>query len=157
MLFFIQNRLKDSVNYNREIEKMRNFDFDDWRRRFLFYMEHKKAKMMDFYKKLDKDNDGRITKTEFIDGVLNSRFGTNRLEMERVADILDINGDRYIDQKEYLEMLRPEKEGQPKTESEIIQDEVQRQVGQCTCMIRYKVYQVGEGKYRVSSKVAQFL
>ncbi len=145
-------RLKDSVNYNREIEKMRNFDFDDWRRRYLFYMEHKKAKLMDFYKRLDKDGDGRITKTEFIDGVLNSRFGTNRLEMERVADIFDLNGDRYIDQKEYLETLRPDKEGQPKTESEIIQDEVQRQVGKCTCMIRYKVYQVGEGKYRVSDK-----
>lgn len=39
---------------------------------------------------------------------------------------------------------------QPKTESEMIQDEVQRQVGECTCMIRYKVYQVGDGKYRVS-------
>ena len=143
-------RLKDSLNYNREVEKMRNFDFDDWRRRFLFFMEHKKAKMLDFYKKLDKDNDNRITKTEFIDGVLQSRFSTNRLEMERVADTFDINGDRYIDQKEYLETLRPDKEGQPKTESEIIQDEVQRQVGKCTCMIRYKVYQVGEGKYRVS-------
>ena len=143
-------RLKDSLNYNREIEKMRNFDFDDWRRRFLFFMEHKKAKMLDFYKKLDRNLDGRITKTDFIDGVLSSRFSTNRLEMERVADIFDQNGDRYIDQKEYLDTLRPDKEGQPKTESEIIQDEVQRQVGKCTCLIRYKVYQVGEGKYRVS-------
>ncbi|KAI7690143.1 Dystonin, partial [Sarcoptes scabiei] len=35
-----------------------------------------------------------------------------------------------------------------RTESEIIQDEVQRQVGKCTCMHRYKVYQVSEGKYR---------
>lgn len=37
----------------------------------------------------------------------------------------------------------------PVTEAEKIQDEVQRQVAQCTCAHRFKVYQVGEGKYRV--------
>lgn len=150
LCFERMKRLKESINYNREIEKMRNFDFDDWRRRFLFYMEHKKDRMLAFYKKLDKNGDGKIRKTDFIEGVLKSRFSTNRMEMERVADIFDQNGDCYIDKDEYLDTLRSDKEGQPKTESEIIQDEVQRLVGKCTCLVRYKVFQVGEGKYRVS-------
>nr|XP_046919081.1 microtubule-actin cross-linking factor 1-like isoform X6 [Dermatophagoides farinae] len=145
-------RLKDGLNYNREMEKMKNFDFEEWRKRFLFFNDHRKAKLMDFFKRIDRDNDGRVSKSEFINGVLNSRFTTNRLEMENVADIFDINGDRYIDQKEYLDTLRPDKgdgAGQSsKTESEIIQDEVQRLADQCTCVERYKVYRIDEGKYR---------
>lgn len=42
-------------------------------------------------------------------------------------------------------------QGGPKTDAEKIQDEVQRQVAKCTCVHRFKVYQVGEGKYRVSN------
>jgi dystonin len=143
-------RLQDKLNYNRELERIKNFDFDEWRRRFLGWMNNKKARIMDFFRKLDKDNDGKVPKAEFIDGFLESKFPTSRLEMERVADIFDRNGDGYVDQREWLDTLRPDRDGQPKTESEIIQDEVQRQVAKCTCLVRYKVFQVGEGKYRVS-------
>jgi len=103
---------------------------------------------MDFFRKIDKDNDEKVTKADFIDGFLASKFPTSRLEMEKVADIFDRNNDGYIDHKEYLDTLRPDRDGQPKTESEIIQDEVQRQVAKCTCLVRYKVFQVGEVKYR---------
>lgn len=41
-------------------------------------------------------------------------------------------------------------QNRPLTEAEKIQDEVQRQVAKCTCVHRFKVFQVGEGKYRVS-------
>ncbi|XP_075678406.1 microtubule-actin cross-linking factor 1, isoforms 6/7-like isoform X9 [Dermatophagoides pteronyssinus] len=152
-------RLKDGLNYNREMEKMKHFDFDEWRKRFLFFNDHRKAKLLDFFKRIDRNNDGRVSRSEFIDGILHSRFGTNRLEMETVADIFDINGDRFIDQKEYLDTLRPDKgdggqssssaaAAESKSESEMIQDEVQRLADQCTCIERYKVYRIGEGKYR---------
>ena len=142
-------RLQDKLNYNRELDRMRNFDFDEWRRRFLGWMNNKKARIMDFFRKLDLDNDGRVPKHEFIEGFLNSKFPTNRLEMDRVADIFDRNSDGYIDQKEWLDTLRPDRD-QPKTEAEIIEDEVQRLVNKCTCLVRYKVFAVGEGRYRVS-------
>ncbi|XP_067121193.1 microtubule-actin cross-linking factor 1, isoforms 1/2/3/4/5-like isoform X3 [Centruroides vittatus] len=143
-----QRRLQDKYNYLKELERIKNFDFNEWRRRFLGWMNNKKSRIMDLFKKIDKNNAGKVTKEEFIQGILKSKFPTSRLEMERVADIFDRNGDGYVDHNEYIETLRPEREGRPKTEAEKIQDEVQRQVAKCTCVHRFKVYQVGEGKYR---------
>lgn len=144
-------RLQDKLAYMNELERVKNFDFNEWRRRFLGWTNSKKARVMDFFRKIDKDNDGKMTQNEFIEGFLASSFPTSRLEMERVAPIFDRNSDGYIDHKEYLETLRAN--DLPRTEAEIIQDEVQRQVAKCTCVTRYKVFQVGEGKYRVSEVV----
>lgn len=138
-------RLKDRVEHLKEIERLENFDFDEWRRRFLTWVNQKKGRVMDFYRSIDEDNDGRIPIESFINGVLRSRFESSRLEMEKVGEIFDKNNDGVIDNKEYLDSLRPDK---PVTDDELIQDEVQRQVAKCTCNQRYRVYHVGEGKYR---------
>ncbi|PRD27002.1 UNVERIFIED_CONTAM: Dst [Trichonephila clavipes] len=143
-----QRRLQDKLNYLKELERIKNFDFDEWRKKFLSWMNNKKSRVMDLFRKIDKDNDGKVTYEEFIDGILKSKFPTSRLEMERVAEIFDRNSDGFIDHKEYIDTLRPDREKGPITEAEKIQDEVQRQVAQCTCVHRFKVYQVGEGKYR---------
>lgn len=138
-------RLKDRVEHLNEVERLENFDFDQWRRRFLTWVNTNKGRVMDFFRSIDDDNDGRIPVEAFISGVLRSKFESSRLEMERVADIFDKNNDGTIDNKEYLDSLRPDK---PITDDEIIQDEVQRQVAKCTCAQRYRVYHVGEGRYR---------
>lgn len=138
-------RLKDRVEHLKEVERMENFDFDQWRRRFLTWVNAKKGRVMDFYRSIDDDNDGRVPIDSFVSGVLRSKFESSRLEMERVAEIIDKNNDGSIDNKEFLDSLRPDK---PITDDELIQDEVQRQVSKCTCQQRYKVYHVGEGRYR---------
>ena len=47
--------------------------------------------------------------------------------------------------------LRPDWEDRgPLTDTQRIDDEINRQVAQCTCRQKFKVFQVGEGKYRVS-------
>ncbi|RWS27955.1 microtubule-actin cross-linking factor 1-like protein [Leptotrombidium deliense] len=140
-------RLQDRLDYLREVDRVRNFDFDAWRRRFLAWNANNKARIMDFFRRIDTDNDGKVTQAEFIEGFVKSKFPTSRLEMERVAPIFDRNGDGYIDHKEYLDTLRPDRD-RPRTEAEVIEDEVQRLVAKCTCLHRYKVFQVGEGKYR---------
>lgn len=39
------------------------------------WMNHKKSRVMDFFRRIDKDQDGKITRQEFIDGILaSSRF-----------------------------------------------------------------------------------
>ncbi len=38
----------------------------------------------------------------------------------------------------------------PLTDTQRIDDEINRQVALCTCRQKFKVFQVGEGKYRVS-------
>lgn len=138
-------RLKDRAEHLKEIERLENFDFDEWRRRFLTWINQKKGRVMDFFRSIDENNDGRIPIESFINGVLKSRFESSRLEMERVAEIFDKNNDGTIDNKEYLDSLRPDK---PVTDDELILDEVQRQVAKCTCNQRYRVYHVGERKYR---------
>lgn len=36
------------------------------------WMNHKKSRVMDFFRRIDKDQDGKITRQEFIDGILAS-------------------------------------------------------------------------------------
>jgi len=139
-------RLQERLGYVTELDRMKNFDFEEWRRRFLAWLNNKKARVMDFFRRIDTDNDCKVTQNEFIEGFVKSAFPTSRLEMERVAPIFDRNSDGFIDHREYLETLRAT--DYPRTEEEIIQDEVQKAVSKCTCTVRYKVFHVGEGKYR---------
>ena len=67
-----------------------------------------------------------------------------------MADIFDRNRDGYIDYQEFIAALRPDWERKgPLTDAEMIEDEVQKQVSKCTCRQKFRVHQVGEGKYRV--------
>ena len=67
-----------------------------------------------------------------------------------MADKFD-HGDGMIDWREFMAALRPDwEERGPLTDTQRIDDEIKRQVAQCTCRQKFKVFQVGEGKYRVS-------
>merc|ERR1712012_1333556 len=55
-----------------------------------------------------------------------------------------------IDWREFIAALRPDWEDRgPLTDTERIDDEINRQVALCTCRQKFKVFQVGEGKYRL--------
>ena len=69
--------------------------------------------------------------------------------METVANLFDHNNG-LIDWKEFIAALRPDwEERRPDTEADKIHDEVKRLVMLCTCRQKFRVFQVGEGKYRV--------
>lgn len=71
--------------------------------------------------------------------------------MGAVADLFDRNGEGLIDWQEFIAALRPDwQDRKPKTEADKIHDEVKRLVMLCTCRQKFRVFQVGEGKYRVS-------
>lgn len=54
------------------MKEFANFDFDVWRKKYMRWMNHKKSRVMDFFRRIDKDQDGKITRQEFIDGILAS-------------------------------------------------------------------------------------
>merc|ERR1719189_3089071 len=68
-------RLKEKLNYLHELEKVKNFDWDDWRKRFLKHHNNKKSRVTDLFRKLDEDGDGFLTRDDFIDGILKNKFG----------------------------------------------------------------------------------
>lgn len=55
-----------------QLKEFANFDFDVWRKRYMRWMNHKKSRVMDFFRRMDKDQDGKVTRQEFIDGILSS-------------------------------------------------------------------------------------
>nr|XP_049701448.1 dystonin isoform X44 [Helicoverpa armigera] len=145
-----QRRLHERLMHLKELQRVSNFSWDDWRKRFLKFMNHKKSRLTDLFRKMDKDNNGLIPRHEFIDGIINTKFDTSRLEMGAVADLFDRNGGGLIDWEEFIAALRPdwvERRGPP-TDADKIHDEVKRLVMLCTCRQKFRVFQVGEGKYR---------
>ncbi|XP_036948785.1 microtubule-actin cross-linking factor 1, isoforms 1/2/3/5 isoform X10 [Acanthopagrus latus] len=144
-----QRKLNDGLDRLEELKEFANFDFDVWRKKYMRWMNHKKSRVMDFFRRIDKDQDGKITRQEFIDGILASKFPTSKLEMTAVADIFDRDGDGYIDYYEFVAALHPNKDAyRPTTDADKIEDEVTRQVAQCKCAKRFQVEQIGENKYR---------
>merc|ERR1719479_322472 len=114
--------------------------WDKWRHVWMMAWERDR--------KLDDDGDGYCPRDEFIDGILRDKFPSSKLEMNAVADKFD-HGDGMIDWREFMAALRPDWEDRgPLTDTQRIDDEIKRQVAQCTCRQKFKVFQVGEGKYR---------
>ncbi|XP_056291885.1 dystonin isoform X5 [Pseudoliparis swirei] len=144
-----RRKLNDAMDGLEELKEFANFDFDVWRKRYMRWMNHKKSRVMDFFRRIDKDQDGKVTRQEFIEGILSSKFPTSRLEMSAVADIFDRDGDGYIDYYEFVAALHPNKDAyKPLTDDDKIEDEVTRQVAKCKCTKRFQVEQIGANKYR---------
>ncbi|KAM4694316.1 dystonin [Discoglossus pictus] len=144
-----RRHLNDALDRLEELREFANFHFDIWRKKYMRWMNHKKSRVMDFFRRIDKDQDGKITRQEFIEGILSSKFPTSRLEMSAVADIFDRDGDGYIDYYEFVAALHPNKDAyKPLTDADKIEDEVTRQVAKCKCAKRFQVEQIGDNKYR---------
>lgn len=55
-----------------QLEEFSNFDFNIWRKRYMQWISHLKSRILDIFRSIDRDQDGRITHKEFIDNVLAS-------------------------------------------------------------------------------------
>lgn len=62
-----------------KLREFANFDFDVWRKKYMRWMNHKKSRVMDFFRRIDKDQDGKITRQEFVDGILASSKSPRRV------------------------------------------------------------------------------
>ncbi|XP_073488444.1 microtubule-actin cross-linking factor 1, isoforms 6/7-like isoform X2 [Aquarana catesbeiana] len=144
-----QCRLQNAQQRLHELQEFAHFDFAVWRKRYMQWIGQMKSRILDIFRGIDRDQDGRISQREFMDSVLSSRFPTNSLEMTAVANIFDINGDGFIDYYEFVSALHPSRDPLRRTaDADRIQDEVNRQVAQCNCAKRFQVEQISANRYR---------
>ncbi|XP_017596700.1 PREDICTED: microtubule-actin cross-linking factor 1-like [Corvus brachyrhynchos] len=133
----------------RGLEEFAHFDFGVWRKRYMQWISQMKSRVLDVFRGIDRDQDGRISQREFIESVLASKFPTNVLEMNAVASIFDMNGDGFIDYYEFVSALHPNRDPLRRSaDADQIQDEVNRQVAQCNCAKRFQVEQISANRYR---------
>ncbi|XP_053571954.1 microtubule-actin cross-linking factor 1, isoforms 6/7-like [Bombina bombina] len=144
-----QCRLQSAQQRLQELQEFAHFDFAVWRKRYMQWIGQMKSRILDVFRGIDRDQDGRITQREFMDSVLSSRFPTNSLEMNAVASIFDINGDGFIDYYEFVSALHPTRDPLRRgVDADQIQAEVNRQVAQCNCAKRFQVEQISANRYR---------
>ncbi|XP_070768007.1 microtubule-actin cross-linking factor 1, isoforms 6/7 [Enoplosus armatus] len=144
-----QSRLEQHQQTLKEMEEFANFDFNIWRKRYIQWISHLKSRILDVFRSIDRDQDGRISQKELIDYVLASKFPTNSLEMNAVANIFDMNSDGFIDYYEFVSALHPSRDPYRKTlDADQINEEVSRQVSQCNCPKRFQVEQISANRYR---------
>uniref|UniRef100_A0A8C5ENA1 Microtubule-actin cross-linking factor 1-like n=1 Tax=Gouania willdenowi TaxID=441366 RepID=A0A8C5ENA1_GOUWI len=144
-----QNQLDQHLQMLKEMEEFANFDFNIWRKSYIQWISHLKSRILDVFRCIDRDQDGRISLKEFIDYVLASKFPTNSLEMNAVANIFDTNSDGYIDYYEFVSALHPSRDPYRKTmDADQINEEVSRQVAQCNCPNRFQVEQISANRYK---------
>lgn len=55
-----------------QMEEFANFDFNIWRKRYIQWISHLKSRILDVFRSIDRDQDGRISQKEFTDYVLAS-------------------------------------------------------------------------------------
>nr|XP_040021133.1 microtubule-actin cross-linking factor 1, isoforms 1/2/3/5 [Gasterosteus aculeatus aculeatus] len=144
-----QNRLEQQQLTLKEMEEFANFDFNIWRKRYMVWISHLKSRILDVFRSIDRDQDGRISQKELVDYVLASKFPTNSLEMNAVANIFDVNSDGFIDYYEFVSALHPSRDPYRRTlDADQINEEVSRQVSQCNCPKRFQVEQISANRYR---------
>lgn len=77
-----QRRLHDHLLYLQDLERVRQFSWEEWRKRFLKFMNHKKSRLTDLFRKMDKDNNGLIPREVFIDGIIGTSEDSPKLVSE---------------------------------------------------------------------------
>ncbi|KAM6458463.1 microtubule-actin cross-linking factor 1, isoforms 6/7-like isoform 1-T3 [Liasis olivaceus] len=144
-----QRRLQSSQQRLRELEELACFDFGVWRKRYLQWISHRKSRVLDVFRSIDRDQDGRVTQQEFVGRVLASKFPTSLPEMKAVAKIFDTNRDGFIDYYEFISALHPTRDILRQAANvDQIQEEVNRQVAQCNCAMRFQVEQISATRFR---------
>ena len=155
-----KKNLQDALDNLLELESFKNFDFNMWKQRYLNWIKVKKMRTTDFFRRQDKDGDGYLSRDEFVNGMMHSGFATNKTELNAVFDIFDKDNKYYMQYSEFIEALKPDRHQKTRlksgkkqmTDSELIQDQIEKDVSQCQCRNPFNAQRMSEGKYRFGEK-----
>lgn len=71
-----QKRLHEHLMLLRTQAIIKSFDWDDWRKRFLKFHNHKRSRVVEFLKKIDRKQNGLIPREVFIEEIIKSSMNT---------------------------------------------------------------------------------
>ncbi|KJH53004.1 EF hand [Dictyocaulus viviparus] len=149
----------DSIGYQAALEgqrqmleemcRLEGWRWEVWKEQYVEWNDHRKARVSDLFRRIDRNHTGNIPRETFIDGILTSKFPSSRLELNKVADLFD-KGDGLINSKEFIDALRFDRfhERKPLTEHEKVNEEIAKQKNACSCCQQYKIEKVADGHYR---------
>lgn len=81
--------------------------------------------------------------------ILSAELPSRRQEAQNVAEMFGTTSNNQVDWEEFLIALNPDWANEPQCIADAVHEEVRRLVMMCTCRQKFRVFQVGEGKYRV--------
>ncbi|ESO09738.1 hypothetical protein HELRODRAFT_117141 [Helobdella robusta] len=155
--------LQETLEHLIELDRFSNFEFDEWRSRYLNWIKSERLRIMDFFRRHDKQGYGTLTREQFVKGFMNSGFPTNKMELSSVFDRFAKNG--QLDYMNFIEILKNYKSdpsGFASSPREIsnwrqVDDEVVNQISRCQCCKQFPAFKLADGKYTFGSKSKQYL
>ncbi|XP_021351800.1 dystonin-like isoform X3 [Mizuhopecten yessoensis] len=155
-----KKNLQDALDTLLELESFKTFDFGVWKAKYLNWIKAKKMRVTDFFRRQDKRGDGLLLRDDFVNGMLITRFPTNRTELHAVFDIFDRDGRDVIEYKDFIEALKPTRHQKTRlnssnrqmTDAELIHDNVEKEISGCQCRNSFRAERLSEGKYRFGEK-----
>ncbi|KAJ1362931.1 hypothetical protein KIN20_022656 [Parelaphostrongylus tenuis] len=144
-----QTALEGQRELLEEMRRLERWRWESWKEHYVEWNDHRKARVTDLFRRMDRSHTGNVPREFFIDGILASKFPTSRLEMNKVADLFD-KGDGLINSKEFIDALRFDRirELKPLTEHEKVNEEITKQKNACSCCQQFKIEKVADGHYR---------
>ncbi|XP_032810865.2 uncharacterized protein LOC116942711 isoform X3 [Petromyzon marinus] len=146
-----QGRLRDALQQSQTMRQeleQEKFSFAQWRKLFSQQTKLRKSRLMDIFRRLDGDQDGRITRDEFVREISLLGLGSEEWELDAVVGRFGVQEGTLVDYYQFVSELCPSKAGGTMTDADKIDDEVIRKVSACKCPQRFQVEQVEENKYR---------
>ena len=141
-------RLQEQLDEIRIRKAAADFSWDEWKNRYNNWLRESKSRVLDMWRKNDHDKDNKLTREQFVTGLSESGFPTERWEIELV---FEKNVRRHlISYQDFMDALKGRKRKPDKelTESEEIHDIIGTEVSKCSCSKAYSMHKVGDGKYR---------
>ena len=72
------------------------------------YIELKGLRVVDLFRQLDKDNSKKVSRAEFMVGAKKAGIPVTRRQLQKLVNILDVDGDGNIDYSEMVAIKKNE-------------------------------------------------
>lgn len=143
-----RRRIEERLEEIRILKASAEFNWEEWRTRYNNWLHDSKSRVLDMWRHNDSDKDNKLTREEFVHGLSDTNFPSERWEIELVFDKLKRG--ILITYTDFMDGLkgRKRKADKPKTESEEIHDIIGSEVAKCCCAHKFLMLKVDEGKYR---------